>query len=569
LKAIWHVSPGEPLAAQQLAEALRLPPLLAALLAVRGFKDPDQASAFLDPGLHRCHDPGLLNDMAKAVDRLAVALRDQETVVIWGDYDVDGITSTAVLLKTFSHLGLKAIYHLPDRLKDGYGLNSAGLKGLREKGYKIVVTVDCGASAVAEAEAARLLGMDLIITDHHVPSHPAPQAFAVINPKASPNYPYDMLAGVGVAYKLGLALAARCGQPLPPALDDQLLELVAVGTVADMAPLDGENRSLVREGLKRLRSTRNAGFLALAEAAFVNLAKADTQTVGYVLGPRLNAGGRIGDPRLGVELLMSPYESKCKELAKALDGENKQRRSMERKALDEARPMAEALMSRGAKALVVWSSEWHPGVVGLLASRLMHLYHRPVAAFAIFEGIAKGSLRAKGRFHIVEALDACSSLLVKYGGHQYAGGATLSIENLEAFQALFESQAARCLSDDDLLPSLHADLELPLESMDAQAMAALTQMSPFGEGNPKPLFISRACHLMPGAKPVGDKGEHLKLSLSQGAKIMPAIAFGQAGELAGLDPKRLLDVAYQPEWNDFLGKRELQLQVRGLSQEAP
>jgi single-stranded-DNA-specific exonuclease len=564
----WQQRPLDLPQAMALAEELRQPLWLASLLVQRGLADPAAARSFLDPRLSDGHSPWLLEGMDKAVERLLRAQRDRERVAVWGDYDVDGVTSATLLLLLFRSLGIQADYHIPDRIEDGYGLNRRGLEQLLGQGCRLVVSVDCGVSACAEALAARAMGLDLIITDHHEPGPELPQALALLNPKTAPRYPYAMLGGVGVAYKLALALLERAGQGGSEALQDRMLELVALGTVADVAPLDGENRALVREGIRRLRATRFPGLAALAEVAGIDIRRLDASGIGFGLAPRLNAGGRIGDPRLGVELLLCQERGKALELARGLDAENQRRRSVEKAVLDQARPMAQARVDAGARAILIGSPDWHPGVVGLAASRLAEAFNRPVGVFSLQPGQAKGSLRCRPPFRLPDALEACSRHLLRFGGHAVAAGATVADGAFEAFRADFEAYALRALSEADLVPSLRVDLDLELGQVGEELMKGLSLLSPFGMGNPKPVFVARAARLLPGAKGVGGQGEHLKATARQGVRNLPCIGFGQGADLARLDLSRPLDLAFQPSWNEFMGRKELQLELKDIRQEA-
>jgi single-stranded-DNA-specific exonuclease len=564
----WHPRPLDLAAAQALADELGQPLWLASLLTQRGLAHPAAARAFLDPRLADGHSPWLLEGMEKAVDRLLRAQRDRERVAVWGDYDVDGVTSTTLLLELFRFVGIQAVYTIPDRIQEGYGLNAAGLERLRDQGCRVVVSVDCGVSACAEALAARALGLDLIITDHHEPGAELPQALALLNPKTAPRYPYAMLGGVGVAYKLALALLERAGGEPNQDLQDRMLELVALGTVADVAPLDGENRALVREGIRRLRATRFPGLAALAEVAGIDIRRLDAAGIGFGLAPRLNAGGRIGDPKMGVELMLCQPRAKALELARLLDAENQRRRSLEKATLEQARPLAQARVDAGARAILLASADWHPGVVGLAASRLAEAFHRPVGVFSLQQGLAKGSLRCRPPFCLPDALRACERHLLRYGGHAVAAGATMQAGSFEAFRADFEAYASQVLSEADMVPSLKTDLDLDLGQVGAELMKGLSLLSPFGMGNPKPVFVARGARLLAGAKGVGGQGEHLKAVARQGVRNLPCIGFGLGADLARLDLNRPLDLAFQPAWNDFMGRRELQLELKDIRQEA-
>jgi single-stranded-DNA-specific exonuclease len=553
----------DPAALARLREARRWPDLSCRLLAARGIAGPAEAEAFLHFRLDQAHDPRLLSGMDAAVERLTRAYRLKERVGVLGDYDVDGVTSTVLLVKLFGLLGLPCSWLIPDRLRDGYGPNARILGELKQAGCATVVTVDCGISAVAEAQAAKELGLDLIITDHHVPGPSLPAALAVVNPKTSPSYPYDMLGGVGVAFKLAQALLTALEHPRKAEFLDHMLELVALGTICDVAPLDGENRALVREGLDRLRQARWMGLRALGDAASVKLSTADAGSVGFYLGPRLNAGGRVGDAGLGVRLLLSKDAEECKRLAAELDAMNRERQDLEKAVLVQAEEAAQAQIAAGAASLVLWSEDWHPGVVGLAASRLLERHGRPTFVFGVRDGVAKGSARSRKPFHLVEALQACSQHLKKFGGHEVAAGATVDPAELPAFRAAFDAQAQR-LSAEDRRPVLTADLELPMAEAGESVLEQLAVFEPHGMKNPRPLFLARGLSVGSGSKRMGADGSHLRLNLAQKGQSAQAVAWRMGARLEELQAAGSVDVLYHLAWNEWNGRRSLQWELRDV-----
>ncbi len=559
----WRLRPHDADLAQQLGRDGVWPDLTAQLLVVRGYKDVPSAQRFLAADLAAAHPPMRLSGMREAVVRLQQAVALRQKVAVLGDYDVDGITSTALLLKLFQLLGLPCEAYIPDRIKEGYGPNSAALEQLHKNGAQVVVTVDCGITSVNEAATAKSLGLDLIITDHHVAGPVLPAALAVVNPKTSPDYPYSMLGGVGVAYKLAQALLTELQHPRKDEFLDHMLELVALGTICDVAPLDDENRALVKAGLQRMRQGRWMGLRSLATAAGVELASADAGQVGFYLGPRLNAGGRIGDAFLGVKLLMTKDPEESKRLAENLNEENKERQSLEKKALEQALVMAKAELASGAKSLVLWSEDWHPGVVGLVASRILERTQRPTFAFAVQDGIAKGSGRSRRPFHLVDALQSFAPLMKKFGGHEFAAGASVDPANLPAFRAAFAQRAAM-LSEADLRPELDIDLVAKFSALDAKAMRQIEALEPFGMKNPRPVFAAYGVRMLPGCRAVGGQGEHLKLDLEQNGTRMGGIAFRQGPRLAELKGAASIDVAFSLGWNEWQGTKSLQLEVKDL-----
>jgi single-stranded-DNA-specific exonuclease len=559
----WRLRPLEPGLAQRLSSDGGWGELTAKLLAVRGFQDAGSAAAFLKADLSLTHDPLALSGMAAAVQRLRRSVALREKVAVLGDYDVDGITSTTLLLKLFQLLGVPCQPYIPDRLTEGYGPNVAALEALHKAGARVVVTVDCGINALSEAQAALGLGLDLIITDHHVAGAALPQALAVVNPKTSPDYPYSMLGGVGVAYKLAQALLTALEHPRRDDFLDHMLELVALGTICDVAPLDGENRALVKAGLSRLRQGRWLGLRSLAKAAGVDLAQADAGQVGFYLGPRLNAGGRIGDAFLGVKLLMSKDPEECRRLAEGLNDENRRRQDLEKKALEQALAMAEPELAAGACSLVLWSDQWHPGVVGLVASRLLERFQRPVFIFALQGDVAKGSGRSRRPFHLMDALQSFPELMLRFGGHEFAAGASVEVAQLSAFKEAFAARAA-ALTPEDFAPGLSVDLEARLGDLDPRFMGQLELLEPFGMKNPRPVFAAYGLRLLPGSRAVGGQGEHLKLELSQGAARLSGIAFKQGDKLGLLQSAGTVDAAFSLGWNEWQGTRSIQLEVKDI-----
>jgi single-stranded-DNA-specific exonuclease len=555
-------------AAGRLSAELRLSPLLGRILSARGHRESADAESFLKSDMGVGHSPWGLSDMEAAVARAIQALRFREKIVIYGDYDVDGVTSTALLVKLFKLLGADVEFYIPDRMREGYGPNIGAFKLLREKGCSLVITVDCGISSVKEAQAAKELGLDLIITDHHVPGPLLPEVVAVVNPKTSPAYPYDMLGGVGVAYKFSQALLERLEEPRGAEFLDAMLELVALGTVCDVAPLDGENRTLVAMGIRRLRLGRWQGIRSLCAAAGMKDSSIDSGSIGFILGPRLNAGGRINDAGRGVRLLLSKDREECMALAQELNLENQRRQEIEKEVVASAMHEAGERVSAGDRMLVLWNEGWHPGVIGLAASRVQEKFCRPTLVLSINGGQAKGSGRSRRPFHLVRALESCADLLEKFGGHEFAAGVTLDSSNLGALRSRLNSLALVQISDNDLVPEIDLDCEASLGEIDTTFMEQLALLQPFGLKNPRPVLAARGCRLLPATRVVGAQGEHLKLSVKQGPFVFDGIAFKQADRLKVLDLNRPVDLAFSPDWNDFNGRRSLQLEVKDMEQSA-
>ncbi len=549
----------------RLVGEANLTPLLARIVANRGIKDPDGARRFFSSTLGELHDPFLLHGMDQAVSRLTRALYAGERVCVYGDYDVDGITGVALLIGFFRRVGFAdPLYHIPLRLEEGYGLSTEGVRSVAGKWAKVIVTVDCGITSCPEAELCASLGLDLIITDHHTPGADIPSALAVINPlKPGCQFPFKQLAGVGVAFKLMMALRKRlreegwfANRPEPNLREE--LDLVALGTVADIVPLVDENRIFVKFGLEELTSGARVGVAALKEVAGVN-GQVTCGAVGFRLAPRLNAAGRLEDAALGVELLLCDNRQRALSIAAELDAGNSERQALEQAILGEAVAMVKgAPLLAGRKSIVLAAEGWHPGVIGIVASRIVDIFHRPTILIALQDGNGRGSGRSIPNFHLHEALSACAEHLVKFGGHKYAAGLSIAEETLEAFVAGFEAVADGLLSADDLVPELSADALLSPEEISNDLAEALAGMAPFGMGNPEPLFLlERArvvdCRVL--------KERHLKLKIKAGGKSLEAIGFNMA-DRDGVP--ETVDLAFSLQINDWQGRKALQLRIKDL-----
>lgn len=557
----WRLTPYDPAAASLLTKELGLVPVIARILASRGFTAPEAADAFLSPTLAAMADPTPMAGMEQAAARLLLARERREPVCIYGDYDVDGITATALLVAVLPALGIPADYHIPHRMEDGYGLSLDALQQLAARGYGLVVSVDCGITALEEARFCRDNGIDLIITDHHQPLEELPDAVAVLNPlRGDCPYPFKGLAGVGVAFCLLVALRARLRERGTPAegLPDlrRWLDLVALGTIADMAPLTGQNRLLVAAGLQRMGDGCRTGLAALKAVAAVKGAVSCGQ-VGFRLAPRLNAAGRLESALPGVELLLCDEPARAQALARELDAANCERQQVERRIFEEA----EALMalqgwSEQRAGIVLSSPFWHPGVVGIVASRLVERYARPAILLARRDdGSDTGSGRGIAGFHLLEALHASAAHLERYGGHRAAAGLTVRAGELDAFAATFEQAAAAQFATADLTPVLSLDAELAPDDLNLPLVREMARLAPFGAGNPEPTLLLRGMRVLE-ARTVGDN--HLKMRLEAGGVVYPAIGWRMAGAPV---PERI-DIACTPEPDTWGGGERLQLRLK-------
>lgn len=557
----WKVARPVNLEAEQELE--KYPPFIRHILFNRKIKTLEQAEAFLHAVPPSGTDPFILTGMEVAVSRIQNAIQTGEAIVVYGDYDADGVTATALLVQALRALGAQVRPYIPNRFDEGYGLNIEALKTLKTEGVGLVITVDCGIRSLEEAEFAAGLNLDLIITDHHHPGKELPQALAVINPKqAGDPYPEKDLAGVGLAYKLAAALFSFCGRPDEEV--EEYLDLVALGTVADLAPLKGENRALVRAGVERLRKPHRQGLYSLMLAANLQPQRITAGDLGFILGPRLNAAGRLDSALAALDLLTCSELELGGLLAQKLDNQNRERQRITQQIQAQAEELALANDPDGL-LLFAASPEFNSGVVGLAASRLMEVYYRPAIVAHQGEEETRASCRSIPELHITEALDTCADLLVRHGGHAAAAGFTVRNENLPLLVQRLRAYVAEKLEGKDLRKTLEADHELPLDKITPQMAQAtlvwLDRLQPCGIDNPQPVFISRNVRVAE-RRAVGREGSHLKLKLASGGCFHDAIAFRQ-GHLYAQLPNRV-DVLYNLERNEYNGQVKHQLNIRDI-----
>jgi len=534
----WTIQP--PFAdAPRLAAALGVPPVVADILGRRGYATPEAARAFLAPQLDQLHPPETLPGLEKAAERLAAAARDGEPIVIYGDYDVDGITAAAILWKALRLADANVRIYIPHRIEEGYGLNLEAVERLAAEGARVLVTVDCGISGCGEVARAAALGVDVIVTDHHEPDGDRlPPALAVVNPKlpGSP-YPFRDLAGAGVALKLAWAIGRtlsrrdRVSDPFRAFLL-AATGLAALGTIADVVPLVGENHVLACFGLKALAASDQPGIAALREVARIEGKAIDAHHIGYVIGPRLNAAGRMGHAQAAVDLLTTAGPDAALALARDLDAQNRRRQEIERAILDEAdAQVAETFDPDRDAAIVAAGPGWHTGVIGIVASRLAEKYHRPTVLIGVGDGQAQGSGRSIPGFHLFQALTACRQHLATFGGHTMAAGLRLAPEAVGPFREAFLAHAAEALSPDDLTPRLTVDAEVDPTRIDLETARLLDRLGPFGAGNPRPVFATRRVQVASPPKRIGRTGDHLAMWVTSAGQARRAVAWGM-GDLA-------------------------------------
>jgi single-stranded-DNA-specific exonuclease len=554
--------------AASLAAELGLHPLSARVLVHRGFRTPEAASAFLSDRLADLPDPFRMKGMAAAVDRLFRAIREKERITLYGDYDVDGVCSTSLLALFLRELGARPATYIPHRLDEGYGLNVQAVEKIAADGTRVLVTLDCGITSVAEIARAKELGLDVVVVDHHTVPPTLPPAVAVLNPhQPGCEYPTKHLCAAGVAFNLCMGLRKKLREDgwfatrKEPNLK-ALLDLVAMATVADVVPLTGANRILVQHGLQELTAGRRHGVRALKEVAGLDADSPVTAgQVGFRLGPRINAAGRLHDASLGLQLLCSESLDAARSLARVLDRANSERQGLESSILTEALAQAQERAEQ-ARGFVLYSEGWHPGVIGIVASRVVERFHRPTVIVGVKDGVGKGSARSIEGFHLYDALSGCADLLARFGGHKHAAGLTVEEKHLPALRESFERIARQRLTPEDLIPRCKVDAVVRVNELDERAVEALQRLGPFGQGNPEPVLVLRHQVARPRvlAPKTGGAG-HLKLALVD-APAMDAIGFGMADRLSLTEGP--VDLAFQAGFDTFHGQRRLSLKLKDL-----
>jgi single-stranded-DNA-specific exonuclease len=562
----WNIRKHNHEEVKLLSNTLKVSPLVAALLITRGFETEEKAYKFLNPTYEDLHEPHLLKGMKEAVERVLKAVENQEKILVWGDYDVDGTTGTVVLRKALEILGAQTGYHVPHRFTEGYGLNVEKLKEAKEKGYTLAISVDTGSRAFEAADWAKENGMDLIITDHHLSDEQKgnPNAFAVVNPNQTGcEYPDKNLAGVGVAFKLAHAVLREKGREK---LVEGFLKMVAIGTIADIMRLTGENRAIVALGLRDLPKATNYGLKALMEVADCNN-EMTSYDIGFRIAPRINAAGRMDEALTVIKLFEAKTFEKAREYAEVLDRRNRERQTVQRQISELA---FQEYIDGGGSAkqshiAVVAGEGWHRGVIGLAASRITDKLYRPSLVISMENGIGHGSARSIEKYHLHDALEHCKELFEKFGGHAAACGFTIKSENIDALREKLNLHAAGILTDDDLIPEIKIDAVVSSQTMNLDVVKELKQLEPFGAGNPKPKFVTKDLFLLD--EPLVMKEKHLKMRLAdKNGKTFEAVWWDgvDKSKEQTLKPKTRIELAYTPEANTWNGNTRLQLVVEDL-----
>ncbi len=565
MKKIWSMQPTFAQTSQKLSDSLGISPIVADILALRGFHQPEETIEFLRPTLLNLSSPFLFRDMARVIKRLDLALEKNEKVLVYGDYDVDGVTSTTLLYKVLSDLGFQAVAYIPNRQDEGYGLNSEAIERAAKAGVSVIITVDCGITSVTEVELAKTLNIDVIITDHHEPPDNLPEAFAILNPKVMDSgYPFRELAGVGVAFKLGQALLESFGNSkVGIHTEIELLDLVALGTIADLVPLIGENRVFVYCGLRQMEETQHLGLEVLLEECGLKHKSLKAGQIGFMVAPRINAAGRMDSAKSGLELLLTQDRERAHELAGLLTRENQLRQETEKEILAEAIALVEA--NPLPRVIVLSANHWHHGVIGIVASRLVERYYRPVFMISEEGAEAKGSARGIAGYPVLEQLSTQAHLLSKYGGHRAAAGFLLLAEDVGQFREGLNEQAA-VFEETLFQEALKVDCRVSLDAVSGDLLRDLERMAPFGYGNPGPIL---ACKGIPvySVSAVGKERSHIKFRFgSQGE--YEGIAFRLGERLNELNRETRLDAAFSLDWNTFRGPEAVQLMIKDIQVEA-
>lgn len=551
---------------QQLEKMLHCMPVVGQLLVSRGLTDRAAVEHFLSADLQELEDPFQMKGMEQACQVIGRAIRQHWPITIYGDYDVDGVTSTSTLMTYFRHIGCPADYYIPDRMEEGYGMNQEAVRRIAQRGAKLIITVDCGITAVQEVELAHALGMQVVVTDHHQCAEQLPQADALINPhQPGCTYPFQELAGVGVAFKLVCALHRSLGGRVDESFLEYFLDIVSIGTIADVMPLLGENRMIVRRGLERIRTSERPGLRALLQHSGVQPGKKITAgTVGFTLAPRINAAGRVGSAQCAVQLLLTEDHVEAHGLAQQLCEENQLRQKTENDIMQQALAMLheQGFDAARDRIVVLWHEGWHHGVIGIVASRINDIYHCPVILIALEGEEGKGSGRSIEGFHLFHALEHCGDLLARFGGHEMAAGLTVARSNLESLRVRLIKYAAAHLTPEDLVPRLRVDARLQEADLQVQTVRDIARLEPYGVGNPMPVFRVDDLEIVDIVAISNDK--HLRLLLRKGETTITAFAFSTRVEDFPFSRRDRIDVACTVDVNEYRGRESVQLVLKDV-----
>jgi single-stranded-DNA-specific exonuclease len=561
---------GDPLVVSQLAESLNVSVYLSNLMVQRGIKTIADARVFFEPDLKDLYDPFMMKGMNVAVDRISSAIAKNEKILVYGDYDVDGTTAVALMYSFLKEHTPNVLFYIPDRYKEGYGVSFAGIDFAAANKCKLIITLDCGIKSVDKVRYASSKGLDVIICDHHYPGDEIPGALAVLDPKQpSCGYPYKELSGCGVGFKLIQAYSRVHGIPFSSIVN--YLDLVAVSIASDIVPITGENRVMAHYGLKQLNENPRTGLKEIIKESEIKK-ELFVEDIVFKIGPRINAAGRMETGGKAVELLISGDHRIAAEMSKEISNYNNERRSVDRSITTEAmRMISEDQRNANTRTTVLYNPQWRKGVIGIVASRLIETYYRPTVILTESNGFATGSARSVQGYDLYQAIEACSDLLESFGGHMFAAGLTMKKENICRFRERFEEYVASTITEEQMVPRIHIDSELPLSEITESFHSGLTRFQPFGPENMSPIFTTKNVFDSGSARMVGNSGEHLKLELcheSTGSKTIGAIAFGQSDSLTFIKSGKPFDICYSVEVNEFRGIKNLQLNVRDIKPSA-
>ena len=557
MEKTWKIKTPNSRLQKDISRALDISKILAQILINRSITSAEEAKCFLSCDFANLHDPFLLKGMKKAVQRIKKAIARNERIMVWGDYDIDGITACALLMFVLNEMGADVCHYLPNRLKEGYGLNKKGATIAKKKGVGLLITVDCGISAHQQIIYLKELGIDTIVSDHHQPKlGKLPEAWAIINPlQKGCSYPYKYLSGVGLAAKLASALVGNQEEIL-----DKHLDLVTLGTIGDIVPLTGENRILVKHGLAAFKETNKIGLQALMEVSGLADRDINGRHIGYILGPRINASGRMGAPEDSLKLILAEREDEAQTLARKLNKGNRLRQRIESQTLQEAIAQVERQINfKEHNIIVLAAPHWHQGVIGIVASRLVERYFRPTIMMSLEDGFGRGSGRSIGDFHLLKALTQCKDLLEEYGGHKRACGIKLKENRFEEFFQAINRVAGEMLMPEDLIPTLDIDVQIPLSDLNADLITELETLAPFGADNPAPVICSSGLEVRSRTSIVA--GNHVKFWVTDGELTCEAIGYNKAGVFPSFSGGETISLAYSPSINNWQGNFSIQLKI--------
>mgnify|MGYP001112224615 CR=1 FL=1 len=564
LKTNWNIKEVDLAKADKISKEFSLPSPIAAIMSQRELSSKEKTSTFFYPKKGNLHDPFLLMDMDIAIKKIIDIINNKEKILIYGDYDVDGVTSTSILYNFFKSLKVNISYYIPHRDIDGYGLSKRGIDFADSIGAKLIITCDCGINAFEEIQYAKDKMIETIITDHHKPEDKIPDCVAIVNPnRIDCSYPFKGLCGAGVAFKLGLGIVEKLS--LDPEIIWKYADLVTLGIAADIMPIIDENRVIAHFGLEQIRKGNNLGLKTLIQSSKLVLEKVGIGQINFWISPKINAAGRLGEASRAVKLLTSTNPYYALEISNTLNKENERRKAITASMESESIEILESQLElKKEKAVVLYKNGWHPGVIGIVASRIKELYNKPTIIIGVEEGIGKGSCRSISKLDMVSALDSCSDLLDGYGGHPMAAGLTIKESNLSEFVKRFNLNCASALEDKDLVPRIIIDLEISINDINTRMINFLKHMEPYGPKNPKPLFLSKGLHVDGIPKLLGKDQTTIKFSVRQKDSIFEAIGFRMLDEYEKLISQRPIDIVYGISENYWNGKTSLQLEIKGI-----